>query len=402
MSSIRLALALLSVTTIVLASPVAVAGEGADGPKPGTTADADPFGYVPPEVRQKMAAQEPARTAASQIRWAVQNSGATGFSGIELDGGAVVLWFKGDLPESVRAAVESARADAPVQVRAARHSKAELEVASRQIAEGLRKQPGGPLHGVAIAMDGSGLVVAADRAMTRQAAGLPDVGVPVEVRAQDRPQLLARHNDVAPYWGGARVRNMDNYGQCTSGFGVVDYNFGTEYLLTAGHCGRYGNGWWNGDGTRRIGNTANDLYLYDLLLIQTDAGNRIFDGGVGSGEFSKGVAFWDWVFGGEWVCTSGSFTGALCNHVVNGFYYTQCYLDIYGEYQCYEGLVRSSQHDGLTAGQPGDSGGPVFGLTGNRVVAKGTITGGYGNVLFWAEFATAWWHLHVLPLTSSY
>jgi hypothetical protein len=171
-------------------------------------------------------------------------------------------------------------------------------------------------------------------------------------------------------------------------------------MLTAGHCGRPNGGWSNGDVTQFLGHGAHEHIIHDLLLIGADGGSRIFDGGVGSGEFTKAVAGWDWVYGGEWLCSSGSVSGAICNHVVSSFFNTVCGYDAYGNYECYSDLIASFQVDGWIAARPGDSGGPVFGLTGDRVLAKGTMTAVAGNWLYWQDFGTAWTDFGVVPLTS--
>jgi hypothetical protein len=234
------------------------------------------------------------------------------------------------------------------------------------------------------------LVVGVDRPTTREAAGLSEVGVPVRVEQQPRLKQAARLNDTEPYCGGARIVNDETNSFCTTGFGVRSEVDNREYMLTAGHCGRPSTGWFNGDRSRFLGRTNFEHIGFDMLLIDTNVAGRMFDGGVGTGEFTKGVAGWDWVFGGELLCSSGSVSGVICNHRVDEFFASYCDTDVYGTSECYHNLILSTQINGQTAARGGDSGGPVFGVTGNeQVIAKGVISGVAGSQLVWQDFGTA-------------
>lgn len=355
----------------------------------------EPLSYISASDRARMDAQQPLTRAASLIQWSVERGNATGCAGIGLGTDEVVVWWKGAPPPAVAQAIAEARRRTPVRVAAVAHSRAELEAAAKGIGHYLRANPRSPYHSVDIAYDGSGLVINTDPSPTRPAAPPADMrvpaGIPVSVVEKERAQLTGRLDDFAPYWGGGRIQNNDNGASCTAGFPVTAA--GGRYMLTAGHCGRPGGGWNNGDDTRFFGTGAYENVAHDVLLISASVAGRIWDGGVGSGEFTKGVAGWDWVFPGEWLCTSGSITGALCNHVVsNTFTHAFCGTDAYGYVECYNDLILANQFHGLTASRPGDSGGPVFGLSGSdRVIAKGTITGVFGTSgLIFQDSATAW------------
>ncbi|HZM84711.1 MAG TPA: hypothetical protein VFC19_54005, partial [Candidatus Limnocylindrales bacterium] len=370
---------LAAVAAAVITS-LATSGTAVADPKPVP----DPLTYLSPLVLAKMAAQQPLVAAASRIQWAVERGASKGYAGVGLGNNEVVVWWKGDLPAAVGNTVAEIRRTTPVRISAAANSRAELEAAAKGIADYLRANPRSPYYGVDIAYDGSGLVVNTDPGRIRPAA-LPaemkvPVGIAVSVAEKERPRLTGRLDDFAPYWGGGRIKNQDNGAGCTAGFPVTAGN-GARYMLTAGHCGRPGGGWNNGNDTLFFGTGAYENVEHDLLLISANVAGRIWDGGVGSGEFTKGVARWDWVFAGEWLCTSGSVTGALCGHVVsNNFTHAFCGTDVYGFVECYNDLILASQRDGLTASRRGDSGGPVFGLVGTgQVTAKGTITGVSGT-----------------------
>jgi hypothetical protein len=385
-------IAVLSAGMLVFGSSVATA----DPPKPYSDA-AMPFEHVPSGQRARMQAQDKARSAASQIRWAVERSTREGFTGIELHQGAVRLWYKGALPAAVRSAVGGARGTAPVEVLPAKYALAELQAASDRMMQHLRAHPGGPAHLVSIPVDGSGLVVGVDPITVASASrSLPDVGVPVQVVGQERVHQRGRANDTAPFYGGAAILSDDGKG-CTAGFGVKSGS--QEYLLTASHCGFPGQAWRNGDRTRWIGYASHENVGQDLLMIATDAGSHIFTG-VGSSTTASHVYAWDWVYTGEELCSSGAVTTWLCGHVVIDAGNTSyCGYDLYGRWECYGGLVRSRQEDGAVAGRNGDSGGPVVLPTTSGIVAKGIISGSGGADLVWQDFATAWQIWGVSPVT---
>jgi hypothetical protein len=147
-----------------------------------------------------------------------------------------------------------------------------------------------------------------------------------------------------------------------------------------------------------IGTAIDENVGQDLLLVSADAGNMIFTG-VGTSTSYTRVYDWGWVFTGEELCSSGAFTTWLCGHVVNDAgNSTLCGRDAYNNFECYGGLVWSEQEDEWQAGQGGDSGGPVVLPTSSGVVAKGTITGGSGDELFWQDFGTAWQIWGVFPI----
>jgi hypothetical protein len=383
--------AMLSAGALVFGSSAA----NADPPKP----DSDtgmPFDQVPADQRARMQAQDKARSAASEIRWAVERAAPGGFTGIVLHQGAVRLWYKGAPPAAVRSAVEKARGIAPVEVLAAKYSLTELRAASDRMVRHLRAHPGGPAHRVSIPVDGSGLTVGVDTGRRASASsGLPEVGVPVTVAGQDRMRQRGRNNDSAPYYGGGAMLADDGAG-CTAGFGVKVG--GQEFLLTAGHCGFPGQAWRNGDRSRFIGHASHEDVGQDLMMIPAFASSFTFTG-VGASTTIARAYTWDWVFTGEELCSSGAVTTWLCGHVVedagNASY---CDFDRYGNWECYSGLVRSEQEDGALAGRHGDSGGPVVLPTTSGLVAKGVISGGGGDELLWQDFGTAWQIWGVSPV----
>ena len=382
--------ATLCAGTLLFGSPAAGAGPS----KPDSDATASTLDHVPADQRARMRAQDNARSAANQVRWAVERSNAQGFTGIELRGGVTRLWYKGTPPAAVGSAVVRARGTAPVEVLPAKYSLAELQAASDRMVRHLRAHPGGPAHRVSIPVDGAGLVVGVDATTAASAShALPAVGVPVQVVEQDRVRLGGRYNDTPPFYGGAEIHSDDGI-RCTAGFGVR--SGAQEYLLTAGHCGFPGQSWANGDRSRWIGYASHENVGQDLLMIATDAGSFIF---TGAGTVSR-VYTWDWVYTGEELCSSGMVTSWLCGHVVIDAGNTSyCDTDAYGNWECYSGLVWSRQEEGRQAMQSGDSGGPVVLPTTSGTVAKGIMSGWGGADMVWQDFGTARQIWGISPIT---
>ncbi|MEO3808729.1 hypothetical protein ABGB17_06980 [Sphaerisporangium sp. B11E5] len=379
----------LLVLLATLTAAAVTSGAAQADPKPLPSAST----YISDDTLAKMEAQEPLRKAADIVRWSVERTKAGGYAGIELGGDEVVVWWKGTLPAAVQEAVTEARRGARVRVAPAAHSRAELEKAAHRVAEYMRTHPRSPYHSVVVAHDGSGLVVKAEQAglppAPLPAEARPPAGIPASVVRQERPRLAGRLNDTAPFWGGGRINNNDNDSICTAGFPVLRYD--SAFILTAGHCGRPGGSWNNGDDSRFVGTGAHEHVAHDLLLISAPVHGRIWDGGVGVGEFTKRLLGWGWVSTGERLCASGSVTGARCNFIVNGNTYAMCARDVYGNSECYYDLIAADHETWASAGTAGDSGGPVFVPWGSDgVIAKGTITATIGRTLVLQDFATAW------------
>jgi hypothetical protein len=393
----------VAVTLAVMACSVSAAPRADEL---GTAAEPTPFSGIQPDVLATMQAQAPLSRAAGALLRTIDRHGLQGLAGTALEGQAVVLWWKGAVPAALETAIARARQRVQVEVRPAAYTHAELRDAALPVGRRMREDPSSPVHQIDIAVDGSGLVFVTEQETASAQAWTSSVQVPVRVEVRPRVTLASRYSDTAPYWGGAAIINQDNGARCTSGFSV--YSGSTNFLLTAGHCGRVGGGWWNGDRSRTIGTSSALNAAHDLMLIPTVAAGRIYDGGVGTGEFSKGVVGWDWVHSGEYVCQSGSTSGAVCGIQNTGnFTYQFCDTDTYGNYECFNDLILARRPDNGVAVRPGDSGGPVFSLAGTmQVTAKGTVTGYasdsncFACYLIYQDFGTAWRDFGILPATS--
>ncbi|MFC7723075.1 chymotrypsin family serine protease [Nonomuraea recticatena] len=360
-----------------------------------------PFGYIPADVREKMRAQEPLTKAASLLRWEVENNGHAGYANISLEPDGVALHWKGQIPPGMKTAMTQAGQHAKVRVVPARYSQAELRAATDSLFEYMKEHPGGPVRSVGVSQDGSAIEVGVvDSEAQTSTADLPKTAIPVKTVRRAAPKLTSRLSDSAPYWGGARLWNPARQTKCTSGFGVKN-SAGTEFLLTAAHCFTPPEQVETWTCCRTVGNATHETYWHDLLLVQTDAGGRIYDGGVGTGEFSKSVYGWDWVYSGEYLCTSGSVSGVICNFTQgNAFTFSYCDWDSDGDWTCMNDLLLAVQMDGLLAGLEGDSGGPVFSLRNDGVIAKGIISGRNDHVLIHQDFGTAWRDFGIVPISG--
>jgi hypothetical protein len=399
----------------ILAAAIAVLASAAMAP----TADAQtrfqdgkpvieektPFGYLPADVRAKMRAQEPLTKAASVLRWEFENAPArnAGYANIVLEKNAVALHWKGEVSAGMKAAVTRAGRHAAVRVVPARYSQAELRAATAPIFEYMKKHPGGPVRSVGVTDGGDALEVGVVDSDPRVAgADLPEVNIPVKVVPKQAPKSTSRLADTPPYWGGARIQTPDSVNPnayCSTGFGVKN-GAGIEYVLTAAHCYTppdRATVWATGT---TMGYASHEVYWHDILLITTHAGGRIYDGGVGTGEFSKSVYGWDWAYAGEYLCQSGATSGVVCNFTQgNGFTYSYCDYDSDGDWTCQDDLLLAVQMDGLQATRGGDSGGPVFGLRNDGVVAKGIVSGHAGfSYMIHQDFGTAWRDFGVTPI----
>lgn len=369
-----------------------------------TTPHADAFRGVPAEVVAMMKAQlEPSR-AAQLLKNALPAGG--GFTNLLVDGDSVVLRWRGELPDQARSAVEQARKIAPVRVESARYSYAELEKAADDLADAVLTGPESGARSVTILGDGSGLRVGTTTNAKNVSA--PDVGVPVEFAPTGKFEFHTRNNDSAPWWGGGALNNANGRGGCTAGFPVTDGG-GGQWMLTAAHCGTPPDTFRDGAG-ENVGQATREVWQHDILLVA--AGVRgpsqgyLFTGGRDDHGAVR-IGGWAHAIPGEVYCQSGITTAGaigsqLCGLVVQpDFTRRVCGIDSDGDYTCASDLVAAATPSG-TSSRPGDSGGPVYGLsTDNRAFARGTVTGtpDGGRTMFFQDFATVYNDFGVWPVT---
>jgi hypothetical protein len=276
------------------------------------------------------------------------------FTGIEVSApkGMLTVYWKGGAPSApAAAAIEKARADGvEVVVLDAPYSEAEL------MAEGEKLVSREEVTAVAPKVDGSGLLVS----LTPGSVGVLFGAVPISTD-EAKPATASRGDDSSPYWGGAR------WNGCSTGFAISIS--GSRRMLSAGHCAANGDTAKDGGG-QTMGKVAGDSNPYDRLYINTSSEGRIYDGGVGLGESYKRVSGSARSFVGNYVCTSGAYSGTRCGSQVKAVNQT-----INVGYLIYK-TVRAEKLDHTNAIGNGDSGGPVYATTSDtsRVTAKGTNT----------------------------
>jgi hypothetical protein len=194
---------------------------------------------------------------------------------------------------------------------------------------------------------------------------------------ESKLRMYTRQDDSTPYWGGAWIRGAGlttpTQG-CTSGFGALSTN-GSRYLITAYHCIQPNDPrFWDGGGDFMGSVTATNRE-FDAAFIKTDSRNRIYDGAWNDAtNFSKAVTGLSKPATGNSVCMSGSYSGVRCGGIV-GRASTMIGTDRLGRRYEIQGWEVSHPGGAALAGV-GDSGGPVFRVTGSTVEAKGLIVAG--------------------------
>lgn len=315
-----------------------------------------------------------------------------GFSSIEIDADAhqVLLFWRADAevpPEVSSAVTEQRNSGIDVELKKeAPFSAAELEAATEtllaSVKEGSVKEvfatAGPQAHGAGLVLtvtEVTGAVLELVESTNASLSAISALGTGDYVEVQtvsDRLVPLGRWADWPPYWGGSELDF--SVGTCSSGFAVGSWL--GQYLLTAGHCAppsflipfafnnRVPIGY--AEGLDEEWDTAR--------VVVSSSEGRIFDGSVGTGEFSKPVVGRSGNFVGTMLCTSGALSGARCNIRITN---TQ-QVGLYENGWFVKDMVAAVELAGANAAGGGDSGGPVFSLSSDpsKVRAHGTIASG--------------------------
>jgi hypothetical protein len=350
-----------------------------------------------PEVLALMRRQIPLDQAADRIEAAAGKTGS-GLSGfvVDAENNTLHVYWHGALPAAINrmvATTNSAR-DFRIVVKAAPYTRDQLTAETDRIAASFMSDTGKPaITSVGPKADGTGLEVGVES----QASGFAVLSashvasalgttIPIEVKAEAQPQQASRYGDTSPYYGGAYMEkwNADGTfgGSCSTGFSVDTTSLNGRIMISAAHCG--GGIWENGlqhpgpDPQGRFlmgGSWPYDDVAHDTQLISMPSAPRIYDGGSVAGEaaqFSKPVKG---AFGnrtGDRICTSGSYSGAVCGITVAATGQT---INV-GGFGTVRNTIRAEKDDRTAAVGNGDSGGPAFSLTtdASGVYARGTIT----------------------------
>ncbi|WP_182875212.1 S1 family peptidase [Microbispora sp. H10670] len=330
----------------------------------------EPTGAVPggyASWKDLLATQQRLVQAADHITAAVQEQGGGGLAGIVVsaENRELRLYWKGQTPKSIDEISGELGSDLKLSVLPARFTAKQLAAASARIA----KRGGSAITSITPNVDGSGLTLSGLTAAKARSA-ISEESVPVAVQTGERPALATRWNDSPPWWGGAAWRNANLGSGCSTGFAVT-YGGATK-MLTAGHCGDVGQTATDPTG-EVIGGISQDNNSYDVALINAGTQGYVYNNSVGniSTEFSSLVIGTASSYVGMYLCTSGAYSGTVCNSQV-----TATGVTIITGYTIYN-LVRAEQTAHTNAAGQGDSGGPVELVNPSnttQVYATGVIT----------------------------
>jgi hypothetical protein len=287
------------------------------------------------------------------------------------------------LPAGLMAEIERHRSSSKVVFVRSRYTQTQLVEEGQRLFDRMAAS-GTPLQSVRPDDGGNGLVVAPAEAglaaSTRRAAFATSLQttMPVTVEAP-RPgghgEFAGRHDDVPRYKGGAAIFNS-NGGLCTAGFPVF---YGSspnrQYgMVTAKHC------------RESFFHTASNRVVGRTHRVSSDSidAQMLIGGGPGTQPYSNQVYWGPWNSGsthlvrnggnpgeGSIVCQSGAMTGERCSQRVDE-------VDVtwygYGPGFWFENYT----NPGTCAGQPGDSGAPVYfpAYSDNTVTIAGMVHGG--------------------------
>jgi len=348
-----------------------------------------------PTLLAAMARQEALHPSAEILLGAAMRLPSdSGYAGIAYEADGVTVYYKGTLADEMAEAVATARHIAPVTVKVAAYSHAELAAAQAVLASAVAAGHV-DIQAIGIRGDGSGLEVeripAATRAQwDRQGRATTDattviaelrLAVPVSVTTATAPitRTSSRENDSPPWNGGGYFESYRGYEKrmnCTTGFGV--FRGSQSYVLTAAHCMTAPDIAYNGHVFgccyEQMGPVYVEDWRRDILLINARGFYWIFDGGPSS-SITKTVHSWGYRVTNELLCTSGAASGVVCgDKTQSGGDWMIFGCDSDGDCFTMSNMAKAINVNGLTVGVKGDSGGPVFSLDRDGVRAKGTMS----------------------------
>ncbi|MEU7613809.1 hypothetical protein [Micromonospora sp. NPDC049204] len=347
----RVAVAAFGLTLLaagVTAAP-ATAAPGGKAATAGSFVDSTPVPGGFASWSELLRLQERMNTAAARITNAAERSANSGFAGIVADPTTrhLQVYWKGEPPANL---VATTRATVATKVLSAPYSQRELVAA----ADRLRAKVGNQITTVGPRADGAGLLVGTQDGLLGASAL---AGVPVTVQTGVAAAPATRWDDSPPWWGGAAWRNTATGGGCSTGFGV--YQGGVTRVLSAAHCANL-NVLATDPTGQTIGTVGTRNVSTDTLLLNGSGGGRVFNNSTNAAgqvvsEFNNQVIGATASQVGNWVCTSGAYSGTRCSIQVkarNLCINVRNFGTVCGQVQA-ENTTRTN-----AVGQ-GDSGGPV-------------------------------------------
>ncbi len=316
-------------------------------------------------------AQQRIDTVGMQILVAAQ--GTSGYGGIIVSAvnNRLDLYWKGTLPESVRLVV--GRAEVPVVLHEAAYAEADLIALAARVSQLDGVTQAGPKP------DGSGLIVKVSRNVPSATMSelRATVNIPFSLSYKETSNFgaFSKTDDMAPYWGGARIVWKPSGAMCSSGFAIRLLATGERKMLTAGHCLPWGSTFdvFTDGGGQEMGTASHQEHFRDTVMIDTTVAPRIYTGNFNSST-SRPVRGSLPDFVGDFVCRSSAFSNQVCNLEVEDVNQSAKGSGPGGSWSVFP-LVEVDHLSGQPAEGNGDSGGSVFTFTQDGgVMARGTVS----------------------------
>jgi len=286
-----------------------------------------------------------------------------------------------------------------VEIVPAKHSKADIDhVLDTIVASGGVLANGARVVTAEPEKDGSSIAIGVERSAAARSsvseqsvAAKLDTDIPLSIEAAPSVEAADRNAPGSQtIWvaGNAMSSPSSTPGRinlCSTGFDIARLSNDEPGMLSAEHCGRGkpSTAWTY---SKYAPTAANSLGSFQGTLSSGTANSdtALWTGGnvakmypaVYVGPYTNATSA-DRVRGGNYpavntdVCYSGSQSGNVCDNKVVNQGLTICYA--IG--QCYQGLTRTEQRNGIPAVGNGDSGGPVYQIVNGRLNASGVVSG---------------------------
>jgi streptogrisin D len=337
-----------------------------DAPKPGTRIES-PEQWAPKE----MLAQLPLSEAANRIHELAAAQQLSGIAGTAfVNDRKVVLYWQGSLPIAMTDLLRELRQNVAIEVRKVPYSLATLDKEARRIMDVAPAQWGTRVTHVGPLPDFSGLQVGIDPSSAAEGKTTIRSSVKTVVNAAPPAVPAAwRWGDTPPFYGGAAIDRPGTfpgtYYYCTTGWAARRRSNNQEVMITARHCGT-NKDWRTPEGNRLVGHSDGGNAGLDAMSISGGDYSPFIYIGSWDSSSSLRVGSSGYPSVNQYYCTSGSWSGAVCN---NRAQTVNAYADISGLGRIGPGTWTLNANNLSAAGQ-GDSGGPTFAFTNSNTRAR--------------------------------